>query len=108
MRTRNALGASVAPHLFVIMGMSAELGRKLGSQVYREMIEKRLPHNLKLIPFDAMLRAFEMHVPIGVHVLVPVRRRHTNGEAVVRDIEEIAYQLPSANSQSICNQLLKC
>jgi hypothetical protein len=59
------------PHLFVIMGMSAELGSKLGSQLYRDMIEKRLPRNLRLIPFDALLREFEIQVPRRVHVLVP-------------------------------------
>lgn len=58
-------------HLFVIMGMSSELSRKLGLDVYREMIEKRLPPNLRIIPYDSLLRGFEAQLPMSLHILVP-------------------------------------
>jgi hypothetical protein len=58
------------------MGMSAEFGRKLGLQLYREMLEERLPRNLKLIPYDALLQAFEIQMPPLVHVLVPALPNH--------------------------------
>jgi RNA polymerase sigma factor (sigma-70 family) len=59
-------------HLFVIMGMSAEITRKLSLEVYRDMIERRLPGNLKIIPYDGLLQGFEAQLPLPVHVLVPV------------------------------------
>jgi hypothetical protein len=59
-------------HLFVIMGMSTEFGRKLGLELYKEMIEKRLPPNLRLIPYDTLLKGFEAQVPTPLHILVPV------------------------------------
>lgn len=58
-------------NLFVIMGMSAEIASKLGVQIYREIIEKQLPPNLKLIPFDTLLRSFESALPRRIHLLVP-------------------------------------
>ncbi|HWW16037.1 MAG TPA: Shedu anti-phage system protein SduA domain-containing protein [Candidatus Dormibacteraeota bacterium] len=57
--------------LFVIMGMSAEFSRKLGLELYREMIERRLPRNLKIIPYDTLLGGFEAKVPLRLHLLVP-------------------------------------
>lgn len=58
-------------HLFVIMGMSAEISRKLGVQLYKEMIENRLPGNLRIIPYDGLLQGFEAQIPLPVHVLIP-------------------------------------
>ncbi|MGH9635802.1 MAG: Shedu anti-phage system protein SduA domain-containing protein [Candidatus Angelobacter sp.] len=58
-------------HLFVIMGMSTEFGRKLSVELYKEMIEKRLPQNLRLIPYDTLLKRFEGQVPTPLLVLVP-------------------------------------
>jgi hypothetical protein len=57
--------------LFVIMGMSSEFSRKLGLELYREMIEKRLPPNLRIIPYDTLLRGFEAQVPMSLQILVP-------------------------------------
>ena len=58
-------------NLFVIMGMSDEIASKLGVQIYREIIEKHLPPNLRLIPFDTLLRSFESAIPRPIHLLVP-------------------------------------
>lgn len=58
-------------HLFVIMGTSSELSRKLATDVHREMVTQRLPDNLQLIPYDSLLSMFEAHVPARVHLLVP-------------------------------------
>jgi RNA polymerase sigma factor (sigma-70 family) len=57
--------------LFVIMGMSSEFSRKLGLELYREMIEKRLPPNLRIIPYDSLLRGFEAQVPMSLRILIP-------------------------------------
>lgn len=57
--------------------MSSELSRKLGLELYREMIEKRLPRNLRIIPYDVLLQGFEGQVPRPLHVLVPAA---PNGE----------------------------
>lgn len=58
-------------HLFVIMGMSSELSRKLGLELYRELVEKRLPRNLRIIPYDTLLLGFEGQIQRPLHVLVP-------------------------------------
>lgn len=58
-------------HLFVIMGMSTELSRKLGLELYRETIEEHLPRGLQIIPYDTLLNSFEAQLPPSLHILVP-------------------------------------
>ncbi|MFL6315077.1 MAG: Shedu anti-phage system protein SduA domain-containing protein [Terriglobales bacterium] len=80
-------------HLFVIMGMSTELGRKLSLELYKEMIEKRLPPNLRLIPYDTLLRGFEAQVPTPLHILVPALENDptpsTDDEGLASSIDRV-------------------
>src|SRR5439155_3925838 len=50
-------------HLFVVIGMSQEISEKLSAEVYREIVERRLPANLQLIPFDTLLADCEYAIP---------------------------------------------
>lgn len=56
-------------HLFVIMGSSQELITKLGNDIYKEIVERKLPENLQLIPYDILLQLFESHLPPRVYFL---------------------------------------
>lgn len=56
-------------YLFVIMGMSAELATKLGNELYREAVDRHLPENLQLIPYDTLLRTFEGQLPSRIYFL---------------------------------------
>ena len=58
-------------HLFVVIGMSQEISEKLSAEVYREIVERRLPANLQLIPFDTLLANFESAMPPQIYILVP-------------------------------------
>jgi hypothetical protein len=58
-------------HLFVVMGMSHEISTKLDADTFREVIEKRLPPNLRLIPYDTLLGMFESALPPQLYLLVP-------------------------------------
>lgn len=59
-------------YIFVIMGMARELGDKLGIQLYREMVQSRLPANLQILPFDTLLSKFEARLPPRVYFLTPL------------------------------------
>lgn len=56
-------------YVFVIMGRSAEIVAKLGQQLFREMIEERLPGNLRILPYDYLLQVFENRLPPPIHFL---------------------------------------
>jgi hypothetical protein len=59
-------------YIFVIMGMSKELGGKLGHELYLEMVQTRLPANLQILPYDTLLHQFEARVAPRVYFLVPI------------------------------------
>lgn len=46
-------------YMFVIMGMSWEIGSRIGADICRDMIERRLPENLQLLPYDILLNRYE-------------------------------------------------
>lgn len=58
-------------HMFVVMGMSQEISERLAADVYREMITKRLPPNLQVLPFDTLLARFESKLPSEIYILMP-------------------------------------
>jgi hypothetical protein len=58
-------------HIFVVMGMSREISEGLAADVYREMIAKRLPQNLQVLPFDTLLTAFESTIRPRIYILTP-------------------------------------
>jgi RNA polymerase sigma factor (sigma-70 family) len=78
-------------YLFVIMGMSTEFGKKLGLELHQKMIAKHLPQNLKLYPYDGLLRCFEAQIPTLLHVLVPAVENDLGSskedEALARSID---------------------
>lgn len=58
-------------YMFVVMGMSHEISKKLTTDTFREVIGKRLPPNLQLIPYDVLLHMFESALPPQLYLLVP-------------------------------------
>lgn len=50
-------------YLFVIMGMSTEISGMVGMDIYRDMLQRRLPSNLQLLPYDTLLQRFEAGLP---------------------------------------------
>ncbi len=58
-------------HIFVVMGMSREISDGLATDVYREMITKRLPPNLQVLPFDTLLASFESKIQHPIYILTP-------------------------------------
>jgi mannitol/fructose-specific phosphotransferase system IIA component (Ntr-type) len=58
-------------HLFAIMGRSSELIAKLSAELFRDMIEQRLPGNLQILPYDVLLQRFELSLPPRILILVP-------------------------------------
>lgn len=58
-------------YLFVVMGMSNEIASTLGKDLYRQTVEGRLPANLQLLPYDIILKRFEIGLPPQVFFLLP-------------------------------------
>jgi hypothetical protein len=58
-------------YMFIIMGLSAELSLKLGTQLYTDQIRGLLPDNCQLIPYDTLFRIFQSTVPPRLVILVP-------------------------------------
>ena len=67
-------------HLFVIMGLSQELITKLGIELYKEIIERKFPDNIQLIPYDVLLQLFELNVPPRVYFLSQAIEQTIEGE----------------------------
>ena len=77
-------------HLFVIMGMSIELSQKLATDVYRDIMSRRLPGNIQLLPYDTLLQIFESHVPPHPYFLIPKPASPAeNRQELLRRIKEM-------------------
>jgi hypothetical protein len=89
---RPSLFLGNAAFLFVIMGMSEELSRKLGNELYRESVREMLPSNLQLLPYDYILRRFEDQVPLQTYFLIPiaVELAETSPTDFATRLEEVA------------------
>jgi antiviral defense system Shedu protein SduA len=48
-----------ARYLFVIMGLSAQLAHLTGTSLLHDMLERRLPRDLQILPYDTLLARFE-------------------------------------------------
>ena len=59
-------------YVFVIMGMTEEISKKLGDQVHREMIDRAIPRNVHFLTFDEILARIEARLPtpLAFHALV--------------------------------------
>ncbi|HEX8083329.1 MAG TPA: hypothetical protein VF529_03505 [Solirubrobacteraceae bacterium] len=77
------LGSAV--QIFVIMGLTTALARKLHADLARAALDQRLPAGARLIPYDALLAAFRSSVPPQITILVP--RWGSEFESLVRHLE---------------------
>lgn len=58
-------------HVFVVMGMSAELQSKLTTDKMHEQFLDQLPRGCRLLPYDVLYSSFSRKVPAQVHLLHP-------------------------------------
>lgn len=62
-----------SPHyLFVIMGLSEELTKKLVSETQRSRVSNLLPSGVEILPYDVLLQRFAATIPSRFITLVPV------------------------------------
>ncbi len=57
-------------YLFVVMGTTRDLIFQPGNELYHAMINNQLPGNLRIIPYDVLLKKFEDRYPPAVYFLV--------------------------------------
>lgn len=72
-------------HLFLIMGLSAELVRKVTTNVLQEQLDELLPANMSLVPFDTLYDLLASKVPPKVHMLAPSAPFVASQAAVIVD-----------------------
>lgn len=87
-------------YIFVIMGLISELKSKLVNSFRWDMIQSKLPPNLKILPYDSLLKLFEQQIPPRLHVLVPTLdnkdEEPTNmNEKLLKSVEEIELSVRS-------------
>ena len=68
-------------YIFVIMGMARDLIEKLGMELYYEQVQRKLPGNLQILPYDTLLNRFAAHVA-RVFILRPQLRLEFEPEMV--------------------------
>ncbi len=50
-------------HMFVIMGLSAELSERAGQEIFERQLRGLLPAGCSLVPYDVLLALFEATIP---------------------------------------------
>ena len=68
---QSLLCVGTSAYVFVIMGLSTELGTKLAGKLFREQVRAQLPANFQILPYDTLLRRFEASLPPQVMIVVP-------------------------------------
>ena len=71
-------------YLFVIMGTTNDLIFRPGNELYHEIVNDQLPENLRIIPYDVLLKKFENQYPPAVYFLVPERSEIPEGKLRLR------------------------
>jgi hypothetical protein len=76
-------------HIFVIAGMSEEIAAKVTNEILRTQYEGLLPANCRIVPFDALFRAFESRIPPAVHLLNTwLPQAHATFQTFLTEIEQ--------------------
>jgi hypothetical protein len=58
-------------HIFLIVGHSDEIRRKVISDIQRAQFGDLLPAGVELLPYDTLLKMFSRRVPPQLHIVVP-------------------------------------
>lgn len=58
-------------HMFVIAGMSAEIARKVTTELHSKQFRRLVPSNCRLIPYDELSGSLASRTPPMFHVLLP-------------------------------------
>lgn len=70
-KTRGSLMLGLKGHIFVIMGLSEQLYRIVLDDLLKKQIERRIPGNCRLLPYDTVLETFAKRIEAKVHLFVP-------------------------------------
>jgi hypothetical protein len=70
------------------MGLSHELNNKFGVEIYHEIVARRLPENLQLIPYDILLRFFEANIPNRIILLMPSKEATLSNSINKQSLQE--------------------
>lgn len=92
-------------YMFIIMGRTTELSSKLGNDVFQEMIDKKLPKNLQILPYDYLLKRFESHIPPKLYILVPKRQLYVLFDEQGHDDQNLGNYLSEREVQEVINTL---
>lgn len=90
-------------YIFVIMGLTSELESKLDNSFLQNIIQRKLPHNLQILPYDYLLKRFEQEIPPKLHVLVSAhddkdKELTDSKKNLLKSIDEIEISVHSANA----------
>lgn len=63
-------------YIFVIMGLSKQIYKALFDDLMRKQIERRIPANCQLLPYDTVLNNFSKRIGAKIHVFVPALQKN--------------------------------
>lgn len=76
-KPKASLMLGVKGHIFVIMGLSDQLYKILLDDLMMQQLERRIPANCRLLPYDTILENFTRKTAGRVHLVVPgLEKRH--------------------------------
>lgn len=59
-------------HIFVILGMSSEIARKVTNELLKKQFERLMPAGMRLIPYDSLFRLFSERIPPLIQFAIPL------------------------------------
>jgi hypothetical protein len=62
-------------HIFVIMGLGEHIYKSLLDDLRRQQLERRIPANCRLLPYDTVLNNFSKRIGAKIHVFVPALQK---------------------------------
>ena len=70
--TQQSLVLGSTHHVFVIAGMSAEIARKVTTDLHSRQFRSLMPADCRLVTFDVLRDSLESRTPPAAHVVLPV------------------------------------
>lgn len=70
-KPKESLMLGMKGNIFVIMGLSEQLYQIFLDDLMRQQLERRIPDNCRLLPYDIVLENFKKSIPRRVRFLVP-------------------------------------
>jgi hypothetical protein len=70
-KTKSSLMLGLKGHIFVIMGLSGQLYKTVLDDLLGKQLERRVPANCRLLPYDNVLENFSKQIEAKVYLFVP-------------------------------------